>query len=185
MVKLLRASRTLFVTLCTTALGLATLTVPNAGGASVAAGEEAPSRLGVMVDGTEINAKDYAGKVLVVTFWASWCAPCKAELPILENLQNAAKQNVKVVAINIEDRDKFRTVAKALSSLSLTVAHDYRKLASEAYGVKGIPHMVIIGRDGKVRNVHRGYSEKMIDQLVTEINAAITAPQPAAAIATN
>lgn len=144
----------------------------------VPVGSEPPPGLGMTLDGKEVSTKDYAGKILVVTFWASWCGPCKAELPILENLQNAGKGSIQVVAVNTEERDQFRRVARALAALKLQVTHDTGKWASGSYGVKGIPHMVIIGRDGKVRNVHRGYGEGMIPQLVDEINAALAERQP-------
>jgi thiol-disulfide isomerase/thioredoxin len=146
----------------------------------VAIGSEPPAALGTTLDGKDVSTKDYAGKILVVTFWASWCGPCKAELPILENLQNAGKGSIQVVAVNIEERDQFRRVARALAGLKLQITHDAGKWASDAYGVKGIPHMIIIGGDGKVRSVHRGYGEGMIPQLVDEINSALAEGRPAA-----
>jgi thiol-disulfide isomerase/thioredoxin len=134
-----------------------------------------PAYLGLDRENNKIYATDYAGKVLVVTFWASWCGPCLNELQVLENLQRAAKKSVQVIAINIEEREKFRAVSRALNNLSLMLAHDYTKSVKESYGVNGIPHMVIIGRDGKVVNVHCGYGDSTIPRLVKEINAAITA----------
>ena len=136
-------------------------------------GDTPPAALGVALDGTQLETTQFAGKVLVVTFWASWCGPCKKELPMLEGLQNASKNAIQVVAINIEDRDQFRAVSKALSSLNIKIAHDYRKIASDAFGVGGIPHMVLIGRDGKIINVHVGYSEEAIDSILAEINQAL------------
>jgi thioredoxin-related protein len=94
---------------------------------------------------------------------------------MLEGLQRAARDRVQVVAVNIEDREQFRRVARTLSSLTLKITHDYDKSAHDAYGVKGIPHMVIIGRDGKVIAVHRGYSEEAIDGFLAEINEALAA----------
>ena len=140
---------------------------------NIAIGETVPSYLGIDRENNKINASDYAGKVLVVTFWASWCGPCIKELQVLENLQNAAKKSVQVIAINIEDRDKFKSVSRALNTLSLKLAHDYTKSVAEKFGVNGIPHMLIIGRDGKVLNVHRGYGDGMIPTLAAEINKAI------------
>jgi thiol-disulfide isomerase/thioredoxin len=136
-------------------------------------GDTPPQLLGTTMEGDEIDAGKFAGKVLVVTFWASWCGPCKKELPILEGIQRAGKDGVKVVAVNIEDREQFKRVAKALTSLTLQITHDYRKLSSDAYGVRGIPHLVLIGRDGKVISVHRGYSEASVDSIIAEINAAL------------
>ncbi len=147
-------------------------------------GDTPPALLGYTRDGSKIETTQFAGKVLVVTFWASWCGPCKAELPILEGLQNAAKGNVQVVAINIESRDRFRALVKALSSLNLKLTNDSSQACADAFGVNGIPHMVLIGRDGKIVNVHRGYSEDALESLLVEINKTIAAPAPTAAAAT-
>ncbi len=136
-------------------------------------GDAAPRSLGLARNGDAVEVERSTGKVQVVTFWASWCGPCKKELPILEGLQRAAKDRVRVVAVNIEDRAQFRKVAQVLESLTLTLTHDYGKAASEAYGVNGIPHLVIIGRDGRIVAVHRGYSEESIDSILGEINAEL------------
>ena len=92
---------------------------------------------------------------------------------MLEGLKKAARGSVEVVAVNIESREQFRTIARHLSSLTVTLTHDNGKHQHDAYGVNGIPHMVIIGRDGKILNVHRGYSEASLDGFVAEINAAL------------
>ena len=90
---------------------------------------------------------------------------------MLEGLPNAAKGNVQVVAVSIEPRETFRAVYRALSSLNLT--NDPNEWYSTAYGVNGNPHMVIIGKDGKILHVHRGYNEKQRDGFVAEIHAAL------------
>jgi thiol-disulfide isomerase/thioredoxin len=141
---------------------------------SFAAGDTPPPLLGLTLEGKEVETTQFAGKVMVVTFWASWCGPCRKELPLLEGIQRVAgKDKIQVVAVNIEDRDQFRKVARALSTLTVTITHDYLKRSSDAYGVKGIPHMVLIGRDGKVITVHRGYSEEGVDEIIAEINRAL------------
>jgi len=140
-------------------------------------GDIAPAVLGTTLDGDTIQVPQYKGKVLVVTFWATWCGPCMRELPMLESLQRVAgKEKLQVVAVNIEDRAVFRKVSQKLTTFQLTIAHDYGKRGSDAYGVGGIPHMVIIGRDGVIVTVHRGYSEESLDGIVAEINAALRAP---------
>lgn len=142
----------------------------------IAIGEKPPILIGINMDGDAVETSQFAGKVLVVTFWASWCGPCMKELPMLEGIQKVAgKDRIQVVAINIEDRDKFRKISRALSSFTLQFTHDYGKKSSDAYGVKGIPHMLIVGGDGKVIAVHRGYSERALDGIVSEVNAALAA----------
>jgi len=112
---------------------------------------------------------------VIVTFWASWCGPCLKELPLLEGIQKAGKGSVQVVAVNIEDRARFRMLHDKLKSFALQITHDYDKSSREAYGVNGIPHMLIIGRDGRIQRVHRGYSEEGVDRIIGEINAALAA----------
>ena len=132
--------------------------------------------LGITREGDAVETTQYAGKVLVVTFWASWCGPCLQELPMLEGIQRVAgKEKIQVVAVNIEDRDQFRRVHSKLSTFALLLTHDYNKAAREAFGVSGIPHLMIFGRDGKVMRVHRGYSERSLDGIIAEINAALAA----------
>jgi thiol-disulfide isomerase/thioredoxin len=161
------------------------LTCANLMGTAYAAGKIAPGdtpplSLGQTREGQSIETSQYAGKVLVVTFWASWCGPCKKELPILEAIQNVAgTDKIQVVAVNIEEREQFIKIARALSSLKLTLTHDSRRRSADAYGVNGIPHLVLIGRDGKVINVRRGYSEEAMDSIIAEINTALAAPDVA------
>jgi thiol-disulfide isomerase/thioredoxin len=157
---------------------LALLSLPGPAaedGKQPGAGEVAPLPLGRTRDGDALETTQFKGKVLVVTFWASWCGPCLRELPILEGLQVAAKDRVRVVAINIEERDVFRRFSGRLPPLTLQIAHDLNKRASTAYGVKGIPHMVIIGRDGVIVSKHVGYGEDSLTHILEDVNQALRA----------
>src|SRR3569832_2747174 len=75
-------------------------------------GEPAPDiTLGVTQAGADAKVSDYAGKIVVVSFWATWCAPCRKELPILEGLQQQGKGSIQVIAVNIDQRDVFNKAA--------------------------------------------------------------------------
>jgi len=142
--------------------------------AAAQVGEPAPDIvLGTTLSGTPAKASDYAGKVVVISFWASWCGPCRKELPILEGLQVQGKGSIQVVAVNIESRNTFQKAAKVLGELHLTLANDRDERSQGVYGVKAIPQMVIIGKDGRIINIHKGYGEKSLDGIVDEINRAL------------
>lgn len=148
----------------------------TADGKPPGAGDEAPAPLGLSRDGERLEASAYRGKILVVTFWASWCAPCRAELPVLEGLQIAmGKERVQVVAINIEDRDQFRRISRNMPAFNLQMAHDIGRRAHDAYGVKAIPHLLIIGRDGKIVRKYIGYNEDSIVHILEDIKKALAA----------
>lgn len=138
-------------------------------------GDLAPPSLGKTIDDTPVSVRDSSGKVTVVTFWASWCAPCLAELPRLDGIQKVVgPDQIRVVAVNIEKTRVFSRLAPRLSELlQLTLTNDADGRVSAAYGRSAIPHLVLIGRDGRILNVHRGYDEKHLDQIIADVNAAL------------
>ena len=95
---------------------------------------------------------------------------------MLEAIQRSAgKTQLQVVAVNIEDRQQFRKLSRALSDFTMTVAHDALGESSKAYGRTGIPHLIIVGRDGRVQTVKIGYNEQGLDAIIAEVNAALVA----------
>lgn len=142
--------------------------------AAPTAGDTAPGFAGRTHEGQVVSLSDHAGKVVVLSFWASWCGPCRKELPLLEGIQKVAgKDRVQVIAINIEDADTFRKMVPAMSALHMMVTSDTVKEAQRAYGVNGIPHMVIVGKTGQVLRVHRGYTEAGVDDVIRDLNRAL------------
>ena len=140
-------------------------------------GDVPPAYVGRLLDGTDVRMDLSRGKAHVVTFWASWCGPCLQELPILSNLQRkVGTEQMQVVAVNIEERDVYRRVRGAVGDLGLTATHDPGALARKAFGVASIPHMVVVGRDGRIVSVRKGYSEAKLDAYVADFNAALAAP---------
>lgn len=136
-------------------------------------GDAPPDYVGKTVDGDPVLISQHAGKAVVISFWATWCQYCLKELPILDGIRKASKGRIDVIAINTEERDVFRAVRRALKgSVDLELAYDPGHQAQTAYGVNGIPHMVIIGHDGKIAGVFRGYDQDSLASIVETINRA-------------
>ncbi len=158
-----------------TILLLALASAPSAF-AALKEGDAAPDFKVNTYSGDEVSPSAYLGKVVVLSFWASWCAPCLKEMPILEGIQKAAgKDRIQVMAINIEDRQTFRKVARKMQkeSLQMLVVWDTHEHAQRAFEVKAIPKMVIIDKAGKILRIHQGYSETGLGKVVDDLNQAL------------
>lgn len=136
-----------------------------------AAGELPPDALGKDRDGTEQTVSMHRGKVVIVTFWASWCVPCRRELPVLGKFQSVVgKDHLEIIAVNVkEPRSDYNAVVRGNKDIALTWVHDISGATSARYGVEALPNMFIIDREGRVAHVHRGYSEEQIKVFVREI----------------
>ena len=128
--------------------------------------------VGKNTDGSDIKISDYKGKVVIVSFWASWCGPCRKELPVLSGIQKkATPEKLQVISINIdEDRKLFKNLVEAFGETQMKLISDYNRKTYKKYGVEGIPHMLIINSEGSIAAIHVGYGESQLPALVEEIN---------------
>jgi thiol-disulfide isomerase/thioredoxin len=154
------------------AMGLACLVVTTSGQSreKLKVGDLPPQRLF-----RSVNLSDYRGRVVVMTFWASWCGPCRQEIPVLAGLQaEVARDRLEILAINWgEDWDKFHEIKRKLGNVDLTLLSDSDGTLGKQFDVDSIPHMLIIGKDGRIAALHIGYSADAIPVFVREINALL------------
>ena len=108
--------------------------------------------------GDNLRLEEYRGKVVLVNFWASWCGPCRQEMPILDKIQKRyAAMGLVILGVNVDsDEAKARDVAGD-ANVSFPLLLDSEQKVSHDYAVAGMPFTVLVDRDGTIRYIHRGY----------------------------
>jgi thiol-disulfide isomerase/thioredoxin len=158
---------------------------PAGGVASNLVGRPAPPLLLATADGGAVDLEDLRGKVVVLDFWATWCAPCRQALPLLHEVAERVRRDdlpVEIVTVNVwEARDPASDTPDARleavrtfwrrEGFTLPVAMDYTDETARAYGVRGIPATFVIRSDGVVH----AQPHASVEALMTEIAAALAA----------
>lgn len=111
-----------------------------------------------LLGGSNLRLGEQRGQVVMLNFWASWCAPCKQEMPHLNRLHDKYRSaGFVLLGINVDD-DPAKAVADAAKlGIRFPVLLDQAKLVSKLYQLGAMPTTVVIDRDGRVRHVHEGY----------------------------
>lgn len=137
-------------------------------------GEAAPEIDLVPLEGEIQPLSDLRGKVVLLDFWASWCGPCRIELPILAKLeQEYAEQGVVLYAVNLgETAGQIQGILRR-ELADVKPALDSDGSIAAKFGVNGIPHLAIIGPDGRVQAVHIGVGDDTEAVLREEIEALL------------
>ena len=117
------------------------------------------------LDGTQRALADWSGKVLMLNFWASWCAPCQYEIPEFVAYQDEyATQGLQIVGVGLDEARRLKNVARTLGiNYPVMVIEEQAgaSLMRQWGNDKGIvPYTVIIDRDGHIRYIHRGRMDK-------------------------
>ena len=99
-----------------------------------------------------VNLDDFKGKLIILNFWATWCAPCKEEMPSLDNLQSNTKlNNLKIFPINIgqEDLTKSESFFKQLNIKNLDIYIDPPITLAKKFSLRGVPTTILFNKEGK------------------------------------
>jgi thiol-disulfide isomerase/thioredoxin len=140
--------------------------------------------LGQTLDGKAVSLADFAGKPVVVFFWASWCPHCRRELPDMERLQLAAGERIRVVAVNVEERDVFRKLQRLLSASSKMLhTYDPKELSTKAFAKPAsVPYTLVVRADGSIAKTMAGWCETgCLDDIVRQVDGALAAAKAASA----
>ena len=139
--------------------GLALTAVAATGLASSGlTGQAAPDFALKSSTGENLRLSEYRGDVVMINFWATWCGPCRQEMPLLDELYTRYQRvGFNLLGVNIDD-DSGKAMAMIEElGVNFPVLFDSRKEVSKMYQVGAMPVTVIVDRAGQVRYVHQGY----------------------------
>jgi len=122
------------------------------------------------------NLKQYAGQVIYLDFWASWCAPCAKSFPFMNKLKKKfEKDGLKVIAVNLDEDLNEASNFLAKVPAKFTVVSDKEQKCAKALNVQAMPSTYVIDKQGVVRHIHLGFREgetnklqMVVEQLLAE-----------------
>jgi len=126
--------------------------------------------------GKNLRLSDYRGQVVMLNFWASWCGPCRTEMPILEQMyKRYGKLGFVILGVNTEqDSTKADAYLRDIK-VSFPILYDSDSKVSKLYNNKAMPTTIMIDRNGKMRFMHEGYKsgyekdyKKQVKKLIRE-----------------
>ncbi|MFQ6005417.1 MAG: TlpA family protein disulfide reductase [Woeseia sp.] len=138
------------------------------------AGQPAPDFVLKSATGENLRLREYRGDVVMINFWATWCGPCRQEMPLLDELYGRYQRvGFSLLGVNIDD-DSRRAMAM-VDELGVTfpVLFDEDKQVSKLYEVEAMPVTLLLDREGTVRHVHLGYQPGYEQKYLNEIRALL------------
>jgi len=166
-------SAAIFLMVLLTVISCGKQVTPSEAGTKAAVGEAAPDFVLASVDGKDVRLSDYRGRVVLLNFWATWCPPCRSEMPSIESLNRKMNgYDFVILAVSI---DSFKTSQlKNIVSpnhYTFTILHDPEQKVADIYLISGIPTTYIIDKDGVIvdKSIGAEYwdSKERIGQLMS------------------
>jgi peroxiredoxin len=155
------------------AIGLAALMTSIVAMADIEVGA-APDFTLKSSSGENLRLSEFRGEVVMINFWASWCGPCRQEMPLLEELYSQYKpMGFTILGVNVEEDS---TQAKQMlqdAPVNFPVLFDNQSAVSKLYNVVAMPSTVIVDRDGNVRYLHQGYKPGFEEAYQQQVRALI------------
>ena len=137
-------------------------------------GQPAPDFALKSSTGENLRLSEHRGDVVMVNFWATWCGPCRQEMPLLDELYSRYERvGFRLLGVNIDDNSsKAMNMVQELG-VSFPVLFDSSKSVSKLYEVDAMPVTVLIDREGTVRYVHHGYKPGYEDKYLDQIRSLL------------
>ena len=110
------------------------------------------------------------GKVVIMNFWATWCPPCRMEIPELIKLYNRLKnEEIELIGISLDQTENQAVKGAEKFKIPYRIFHDTGKRVATRYGIRSIPSLFIIDREGNLRHTHKGFDPRTFPGVEREI----------------
>jgi thiol-disulfide isomerase/thioredoxin len=124
--------------------------------------------------GKPISLESLKGQVVMINFWASWCGPCREEMPVLEKLYAKYKpMGFTMIGVNVEPDSKLAAEWLKATPVTFPILFDTKSEVSKLYQVSSMPSTVIVDRKGNLRWMHRGYKAGAENEYLDQIRALV------------
>ena len=124
--------------------------------------------------GKPVSLDSLKGQVVMINFWASWCGPCREEMPVLEQLYTKYKpMGFTMIGVNVEPDSKLAAEWLKATPVTFPILFDTKSEVSKLYQVSSMPSTVIVDRKGNLRWMHRGYKAGAENEYLDQIRALV------------
>jgi len=142
--------------------------------ASSLEGQVAPDFVLRSATGENLRLSEYRGDVVLINFWATWCGPCRQEMPLLDDLYGRYKRvGFNLLGVNIDEDSRRAMQMVQELGVNFPVLFDENKEVSKLYEVEAMPVTILVDREGIVRHVHHGYKPGYEEKYLTEIRSLL------------
>jgi peroxiredoxin len=134
------------------------LSLPGMAVAAATPGSAAPDFSLAARDGGKVRLGDLRGQVVMINFWATWCGPCRQEMPLLAQLNTKYEPlGFTLLGVNVEPDSAAAVTWLKGMPVTFPILFDTSSVVAGSFGVEGMPSTVFVDRKGQVRYIHRGY----------------------------
>ena len=142
--------------------------------ASSLEGQVAPDFVLRSATGENLRLSEYRGDVVLINFWATWCGPCRQEMPLLDDLYGRYQRvGLNLLGVNIDEDSRRAMQMVQELGVNFPVLFDENKEVSKLYEVEAMPVTILVDREGIVRHIHHGYKPGYEEKYLTEIRSLL------------